>query len=194
MCSRQLFFRFLDRTSFAADSPAKTLVPQARGVGWLAPVAGSGSAFLRSPSGCGLSGLSSRTPGTAGATGCPNCGAVCGDLAFPACRFECSPRKLAHPIAEPACFSLPTPTASRYGSGNNGDPHDGRGAYATKGKPSLDTMAARGLLPTPLARDWKGKTSANRNSRTLPDSLGGRLHPQFVEWMMGLPDGWTEPD
>ena len=45
----------------------------------------------------------------------------------------------------------PTPTASRYGSSNNGDPGDARSEYATKGTPSLDTWAKG--WPTPLASD-----------------------------------------
>tara|TARA_R110000868_G_scaffold80912_1_gene229427 strand:+ start:756 stop:977 length:222 start_codon:yes stop_codon:yes gene_type:complete len=58
----------------------------------------------------------------------------------------------------------PTPTASRYGSGQNGCPHDGREAFAGKGAPSLDS----------LARTW-----------------GGTLNPAWVEALMGFPVGWT---
>ncbi|MFI5298254.1 MAG: hypothetical protein ACHREM_09170 [Polyangiales bacterium] len=65
---------------------------------------------------------------------------------------------------------LPTPTASRYGSSQNGDPHDGRAQYAGKGKPSLWTMAARG---------------------DLPGHPRGALSPIYLEWMMGFPPGWT---
>jgi hypothetical protein len=66
---------------------------------------------------------------------------------------------------------LPTPTRSSYGSSNNGNPHDHRAEYATKGKPSLWTMAKRG---------------------TLPGHPPGQLSPEYVEWMMGFPLGWTE--
>lgn len=58
----------------------------------------------------------------------------------------------------------PTPTAKRYGTQNNGDPGDGRGSYATKGKASLDTIAKR---------------------------KGGTLNPEWVEALMGFPLGWT---
>lgn len=61
----------------------------------------------------------------------------------------------------------PTPTAARYGSGQNGDPGDGRGAYAQKGKASLDTLARR---------------------------EGGQLNPDWVEAVMGAPLGWTNID
>jgi hypothetical protein len=84
-------------------------------------------------------------------------------------RFLPQPSELRICVLEPS--SLPTPTASSYGSSNNGDPHDHREAYATKGKPSIWTMAKRGELPLHPA---------------------GPLLPQWVEWAMGFPDDWTE--
>jgi len=68
--------------------------------------------------------------------------------------------------------SLPTPTAASYGSSNNGNPGDHREEYATKGKPSLWTMAERG---------------------DLPGHPRGPLSPEWVEWAMGFPEGWTVP-
>jgi hypothetical protein len=59
----------------------------------------------------------------------------------------------------------PTPSASDYGSSNNGCPHDGREAYATAGKPSLSTSAR---------------------------AAGGTLNPAWVEALMGFPLGWTD--
>jgi hypothetical protein len=58
----------------------------------------------------------------------------------------------------------PTPTAQSYGSSNNGCPHDGREAFATKGKPSLERMAN---WPTPRAEDCE-QTGAHRGA---PDTL-----------------------
>ncbi len=79
---------------------------------------------------------------------------------------------------------LPTPRASDAERGGRGELlHMVKGAT----KP-------RGMLPTPMARDWKGKTNDQRNSPSLPDAIGGKLHPRFVEWMMGFPDGWTDLD
>jgi hypothetical protein len=66
---------------------------------------------------------------------------------------------------------LPTPTASRYGSGQNGNPRDGREQYAGKGKASLWTMASRG---------------------ELPGHPRGPLSPLYLEWMMGFPPGFTD--
>ena len=58
----------------------------------------------------------------------------------------------------------PTITATPYGSTNNGNPHDGRESYATKGTPSLWTHAK---------------------------SAGGVLNADWVEMLMGFPPGWT---
>lgn len=58
----------------------------------------------------------------------------------------------------------PTPTASSYGSSNNGCPGDGREAYATAGKPSLST--------------W----------------VKGPLNPEWIEAMMGFPRDWSRID
>lgn len=67
---------------------------------------------------------------------------------------------------------FPTPTATPYGTRNNGCPGDGREEYATKGAPSLDTMARRGMWPTPC----------------VPN--GGRVNrPEDVENAGSRPDG-----
>ena len=51
-------------------------------------------------------------------------------------------------------------------------------------------------LPTATARDWRsGKASEAtmiRNSRPLSEKIGGKLNPQWVEWLMGWPIGWTD--
>ena len=59
---------------------------------------------------------------------------------------------------------------------------------------SLETMARRGLLPTPTVQDAEncgGPSQARRNTPPLNSIAGGPLNPQFVEWMMGFPLGWT---
>ena len=72
-------------------------------------------------------------------------------------------------------YMLPTPSAERYGTGNNGCPHDGREEYATRGKPSLYTLASRDMLPTPVSSDWKsGHVSGDtlgKNSRPLREVI-----------------------
>jgi hypothetical protein len=59
---------------------------------------------------------------------------------------------------------LPTPSATTYGTSNNGCPGDGRLVYATRGKPSLETMARQNLWPTPTAGD--ARASGSRNTAT----------------------------
>jgi len=54
-----------------------------------------------------------------------------------------------------------------------------------------------GLLPTPTARDYKdGKKPFYRNGilqkDTLGRALGGSPNPEFVEWLMAFPTGWTD--
>lgn len=50
------------------------------------------------------------------------------------------------------------------------------------------------IWPTPMARDYKGRGGANRNSMDLPKAVGGSLNPTWVEWLMGFRIGWTELD
>ncbi len=77
---------------------------------------------------------------------------------------------------------LPTPTANDYGSQNNGHRADGS-TYRTAGKPSLSTMARRGLIPTPTAGD--ASASGSRNTAT------SKAHPgiSLTDWAIG--DGGT---
>jgi hypothetical protein len=58
----------------------------------------------------------------------------------------------------------PTPSATNYGTSNNGCPGDGREVYATAGKPSLATMARHNRWPTPTAGDAKASGSRNTTS------------------------------
>lgn len=74
-------------------------------------------------------------------------------------------------LTDAAVRQWPTPTANRYGTTNNGSPHDGRTAYATAGTPSLDTLIMR-----------EGRS----------DSGGVVLNPAWVESLMGYPPGWTD--
>lgn len=91
---------------------------------------------------------------------------------------------------------LPTPTAQSYGT-NQG------GAMGRVGKlrPSLETMARSGLLPTLAARDHKSDLctpeframrDAMTMGKTLPWTLGGLLNPRWCEVFMGYPPGHTE--
>jgi hypothetical protein len=51
---------------------------------------------------------------------------------------------------------------------------------------------------TPTKRDWKGMSAkkwreraVGDNTPTLPDQIGGPPLPEFVEVLMGFPEGWT---
>jgi hypothetical protein len=50
------------------------------------------------------------------------------------------------------------------------------------------------LWPTPRARDFRGiwVSSAHQGGQDLATAVGGVPHPEFVEWLMGFPTGWTE--
>lgn len=60
---------------------------------------------------------------------------------------------------------------------------------------TLGEMCKRKLLPTPNARDWKGKTGWKKQSDlngTLQEMTGqyGLLNPLFSQEMMGFPKDW----
>tara|TARA_R100000329_G_scaffold11543_1_gene12584 strand:+ start:189 stop:1286 length:1098 start_codon:yes stop_codon:yes gene_type:complete len=87
----------------------------------------------------------------------------------------------------------PTPTASDSDGGPR--QQDGKRGRALKDLPGQ-------MWPTPTSRDWRsGKASENthnRNSRPLNELIAkkeevpGQLNPTWVEWLMGLPLGWTD--
>lgn len=86
---------------------------------------------------------------------------------------------------------LPTPTATPYGRNKGGASPDG------KERLSLDSMARRGMWPTPIARDHRSPKSSQRNRKgtaPLVEQVGGTLNPSWVEWLMGFPfqPGWTD--
>jgi hypothetical protein len=67
---------------------------------------------------------------------------------------------------------LPTLTATSYGSSNNGDPGDGRGAYSTAGAPSIESLARMGMPPTLLSTaEHKGGNTYGRGNLTLRGTL-----------------------
>ena len=94
----------------------------------------------------------------------------------------------------------PTPTAwlGRRESQSLGDPK--RWANPERSRELSDAVAyveERRLWPTPTARDHKdGLSPVIRNGKIQTDTLGrltgGRLNPQWVEWLMGFPTGWTD--
>lgn len=93
-----------------------------------------------------------------------------------------------HTSAKDGSYLLPTPSASSYGS-NQG----GAAGRTGKIRHSLETMARKNLWPTPTTRD-RIRSEKFRRGRSLSprEQTGGLLNPQWVEWLMGYPIGWTE--
>jgi hypothetical protein len=81
-----------------------------------------------------------------------------------------------------------------------------RGEYSQRVKSAHLTRESESTSwQTPAARDYKGAVlpetlaAKNRNPMTnsLPDAIqhktgSGSLNPEWVEWLMGVPTGWTE--
>lgn len=72
--------------------------------------------------------------------------------------------------------------------------YNAKGASATSGD-GLHTPLKR--LPTLCARDYRhpGRSRLERTGSTagdhLPNTVGGPLNPDWCEWFMGFPIGWT---
>lgn len=113
---------------------------------------------------------------------------------------------------------LPTPSASRYGRNKSPSPgaaerlsldamaarglwptptvsgnHNRKGASKTSGDGLATAVLKRGLWATPTAHDAKDTGTApsegRRNSPCLAYQAGGKLNPEWVEWLMGWPIG-----
>jgi hypothetical protein len=84
-------------------------------------------------------------------------------------------------LAEEVKKSLmwPTPTGTER-SGIN--PKTGKGAGLSK---------AVKMWPTPREFMYKDSTT-DRNKGNLGEVVGGQLNPDWVEWLMGFPVGWTD--
>ena len=57
------------------------------------------------------------------------------------------------------------------------------------------TQVVEMFLPTPTTQDAKNNGSQSqmeRNSLPLNAVAGGKLNPEWVEWLMGYPVGWTD--
>ena len=84
---------------------------------------------------------------------------------------------------------VPTPTSSMM---TLQDMEQAR--YAGNSGKRPDYQATVEKMPSPQARDWKdtGPTQGNRKSPNLGTTVGGSLNPEWVEWLMGWPIGWTD--
>jgi len=115
-------------------------------------------------------------------------------------RGEYSQRKKSalHTNANESSY-LPTPSATSYGN-NQG----GAAGRTGKVRHSLESMARHNLWPTPRASEYKDCGPVGSRSHTHmdkrsylcakakdPDQPRGLLNPDWVEWLMGVPTGWT---
>ena len=88
----------------------------------------------------------------------------------------------------------PTPAARDY-KGANSLHHVTVGGG---GRKHMDQLSNAVKYATPQSRDWRspaGKLDRWNNpdrSRNLNDQIGGQLNPNWVEWLMGWPIGWTD--
>lgn len=82
---------------------------------------------------------------------------------------------------------LPTPQ-SRDWKGPQGRAYKGE---------CYDLPSYFAMLPTPRSRDWKGQTQRGTSASgdglcNALDCTGSQLMPEFVEWMMGFEEGYTD--
>lgn len=83
-----------------------------------------------------------------------------------------------------ATHNVPTPTASDHIERKSTSSEILN--FETNKTVSLDRWVRR--WPTPAARDWKGRGYSGQ----LPNEVNGVPNPTWVEWLLGLPMGWTD--
>lgn len=94
-------------------------------VDWTGSGLGSGTKCYESSPSYDLKPSSPKTSLGHGATGCPTCGATYTESGMPACRFDCEPLTLAHPMSAPASSWFPTPTATQNATAPSMQKHPG---------------------------------------------------------------------
>ncbi len=177
--------------SSAAGSPARTSAPQERAKGSRASARGSGGSSRASSGKSTRSSSSSRTSPPVAGIGCPTCGETCTCWGTEPVPSRFLPSTSERPTSAAEClWLLPTPSASSYGT-NQG----GAAGRVGKVRASLQTMARKGLLPTPTIKGNYNRAGASaRSGDGLATVIGGPLNPRFLEWLMGFPDEWTASD
>lgn len=207
----------LASTSSAADSPARTSAAQERARALLVSARACGVSSLASSASLSPNGSSLRTSQAEPVDGSTPLCATWESAAMRAYRSRCRQAMSALRTAEDASSllptltlcgnynrqgaiptsgdglvtamrTLPTLTACSYGA-NHGGQNPG------PARPSLETMARRGTLPTLCSRDEKGPGPAHTMAGSdLPQALGVYLNPEWCLWFMGFPAGWLDVD
>ena len=99
-----------------------------------------------------------------------------------------------------AVHMFPTPQARDHFPPHNPEYIAGKRAQG-HGMSNLNDVIAgndpnRPAYATPTARDWRrwkaSPETMEKNSRPLSEQVGGSLNPDWVEWLMGWPIGWTD--
>ncbi len=89
---------------------------------------------------------------------------------------------------------FPTPTASGFECRDVGKMVGRRSKLAEKyGNNGFGLTLGQyvAMYPTPTASCWKNRESSKQHSE-LQKTIGGQLNPEWVEWLMGFPIGWTD--
>jgi hypothetical protein len=110
-------------------------------------------------------------------------------------------RRLVRRISARGSLLLPTLRAKESG--------DYQYSHGDHGKKVLTLTGAAKIYPTLTARDYRSSHAPNseafknrqKHSRGVPlveelqrenGGIGGQLNPEWAEWFMGFPKGWTE--
>lgn len=103
-------------------------------------------------------------------------------------------------ICESASGLWPTPTATLGTKGGRVTPRKGREGgtliEAVSARrwptPCASASASKGSSPAALTRKSGASRANDRIDHAVMASDGGQLNPEWVEWLMGWPIGWTE--
>lgn len=139
------------------DFPARTSQAPAQAKALLESAVACGLSLPGSSENSGPNGSSSRTSQAELFAGSTLSGTVWNSSAMKHYRSLCRQRMSALLISEDASLSLPTPSASSYGN-NRG----GAAGRVGKVRPSLESLARQGKLPTPTAGDAKASGSRQK--------------------------------
>lgn len=91
--------------------------------------------------------------------------------------------------ASPKGGLLPTPRANEV---KDSLQHVPPSRMKSPGKCNLtQAIAMERMFTTPCAADSTGSTGG-ANHRSLRTDVSGQLNPEWVEWLMGFPAGWSE--
>lgn len=84
-------------------------------------------------------------------------------------------------------FFWPTPRSTDSSHGGRITPRSSR-----EGGNLIEALSAR--MPTPRAdlRDNCGGTNSRRSAKAAGTYIGRQLNPEFVEYLMGFPIGWSD--